>query len=170
MWAGCQTTSLSYLPKCEASWKWWARVIGCTQITDMNLGIVEFCKTKVWLTIFPHWRERNCHDKFRGTETEDRNAPFLKLAVWKTITVTVVAGTEGTLFNGQGEAQRADGEVKERFPTSTKRAQSLTHTPLQDFLLLHHTTEGRKCSKHTGLSARLGNSVWRITSEKLANP
>lgn len=123
-----------------------------------DLGTVEFRNTKVWLTIFPLLREGNYLNEFRGIETEeDRKAPFLNLALWKTITVAVVAGTEGTLFNVQGEARRADREVKERFPTSTKRVQSLTHTPLQDFhfLLPHRTPEGRKCSKHTGLSAQL---------------
>lgn len=122
-----------------------------------DLGTAEFRNTNVWLAIFPLLREGNYLNEFRGIETEeDRKAPFLNLALWKTIAVTVVAGTEGTLFNVQGEARRANREVKERFPTSTKRVQSLTHTPLQDFhfLLPRHTPEGRKCSKHTGLSAQ----------------
>lgn len=123
-----------------------------------DLGTAECRNTKVWLTIFSLLREGNYLNKCRGNETEeDRKAPFLNLAVSKTITFAVVAGTEGTLFNVQGEARQANREVKERFPTSTKRVQSLTHAPLQafHFLLPHHTPERRKCSKHTGLSAQL---------------
>lgn len=91
------------------------------------------------------------------------------------MTVTVVAGTEETLFNVQGEARQAGREVKERFPTSTKRVQSLTHDPHQDFHFLrpHHTPEWRKYNEHIGTFSSNQNSQtnvqWRA-SNKLANP